>query len=53
MSRRASGLGASSILLILAVACFAIVAFGINIDLGSVNFAGLGLMLLAASFLVP
>lgn len=54
MSRRAGGgLGASSILLILAVACFAIVAFGIDIDLGSINFAGLGLTLFAASFLVP
>ena len=53
MSRRAgSSVGLSTILLIgAAVICFAIVAFGINIDLGGVSFAGLGLALFAASFI--
>jgi hypothetical protein len=46
-------MGPRTLLLILAVACFAIVAFGIDLDLGSVNFAGLGLALFAASFIFP
>jgi len=52
MSRRAgSSVGLSTILLIGAVVCFAIVAFGIDLDLGGVSFAGLGLALFAASFI--
>lgn len=46
-------MGPRTLLLILAVACFAIVAFGIDLDLGGVSFAGLGLMLFAASFIFP
>lgn len=46
-------MGPGTVLVILAVACFAIVAFGIEIDIGSVNFGGLGLALFAASFLFP
>lgn len=42
-----------TLLLILAVACFAIVAFGIDLDLGGVQFGGLGLMLFAAAFIFP
>ena len=54
MARRGgSAIGPRIILLVLAVICFAIVAFGINLDLGGVNFAGLGLALFAASFIVP
>ena len=54
MARRAgAGVGPRIILLILAVVCFAIVAFGINLDLGGVNFGGLGLALFAASFIFP
>lgn len=54
MSRRAGGgIGPGTLLLILAVACFAIVAFGIDLDLGDVDFGGLGLALFAASFIFP
>ena len=54
MARRGgSAIGPRIILLILAVVCFAIVAFGINLNLGGVNFAGLGLALFAASFIFP
>jgi hypothetical protein len=54
MSRRGvGGLGLRTIFLILAVACFAIVAFGINVDIGSVNFGGLGLAFFAAALIFP
>ena len=54
MARRGgSALGPRIILLILAVVCFAIVAFGIDLDLGGVNLGALGLALFAASFIVP
>jgi hypothetical protein len=54
MSRRAGiGFSLRSILLILAVACFAIVAFGINLDIGDVNFGGLGLAFFAAALIFP
>jgi len=54
MARRgSSAIGPRIILLILAVVCFAIVAFGIDLDLGGVNFGGLGLALFAASFIFP
>ena len=54
MARRGgSAIGPRIILLVLAVVCFAIVAFGISLNLGAVNFAGLGLALFAASFIFP
>jgi hypothetical protein len=54
MSRRGvGGVGLRTILLILAVACFVIVAFGIDLDLGNVNFGGLGLAFFAAALIFP
>jgi hypothetical protein len=55
MSRRAVGgrFSLRTILLILAVVCFAIVAFGINVDIGDVNFGGLGLAFFAAALIFP
>ncbi len=54
MARRGgSAIGPRIILLVLAVLCFAIVAFGIDLDLGGVNFDGMGLALFAASFIFP
>ena len=54
MARRGgTPIGPRVILLVLAVICFAIGAFGINLDLGGVNLAGLGLALFAASFIFP
>jgi hypothetical protein len=46
-------MGASAIVLILAVIAFAIPAFGIDIDIGGVNLFALGMALFAASFLLP
>lgn len=54
MARRGgTAIGPRIILLILAVICFAILAFGIDLDLGGINFAGLGLAFFAASFIFP
>ena len=52
MSRRAGGgIGPRAILLVLAVACFVLVALGVEI--GGFNRTATGLALFAASFLFP
>ena len=52
MARRSGGgVGPSTLLLIGAVVCFVLVAFGVSV--GEVNLGGLGLALFAASFIFP
>jgi hypothetical protein len=52
MSRRAGGgVGPGTLLLILAVICFVMVAAGI--DIGKLNLAAIGLALFAGSFIFP
>ncbi len=52
MARRGgAGVGPRVLLLIAAVACFVLVAFGVNV--GEVNLGALGLALFAASFIFP
>lgn len=52
MSRRAGGgVGPGTLLLIIAVICFVLLAAGI--DVGSLNLAAIGLAAFAASFIFP
>lgn len=53
MSRRASsGVGPRILLLLIAVLCFVVAAFGTN-AIGPVNLTGIGLAAFAASFVFP
>jgi hypothetical protein len=52
MSRRGGGgVGPGTLLLILAVICFVLVAVGV--DIGRLNLPAIGLALFAASFIFP
>ena len=53
MSRRAGGgIGPRLLLLLVAVVCFVVVAFGTN-SVGPVNLLSIGLASFAASFIFP
>lgn len=54
MARRGgTAIGPRVILLVLAVICFAMLAFGISVNLAGVNLGWLGLALFAAAFIFP